>query len=281
MLLWILLDVFFWLLTSASVLLQFRAILGVKAKTIVCIEDGSATEIIKDMVRSVGEEPEIRQFTRLAPLQVATEPIASFRDLQPGDCLIAFGRRHLFGMKAHIEQQLGVKCAIVYGSLPPETRKEQSKLFNDPDSDYKFLVASDAIGMGLNFNIRRVIFSQLHKHDGDLHRQLTTGEIRQIAGRAGRYGTEFGEGGVVTTLGTKKYLEVIRRALDPSVQLPNIEYAYLGISPEEFISFQEQVGGRRRMGEEIEAEGRRLPVKRVFVTSFLNCETGSPLPFRP
>jgi hypothetical protein len=55
------------------------------------------------------------------------------------------------------------QVCIVYGALPPETRKHQAQLFNDPGSGYSVLVASDAVGLGLNFNIRRVIFSTLSK----------------------------------------------------------------------------------------------------------------------
>ena len=90
-----------------------------------------------------------------------------------------------------------------YGSLPPETRAQQARLFNDPDNDYDFLVASDAIGMGLNLfvrptrrfendlltssrSIKRVIFESVRKHDGAKIRQLSVSNIKQIAGRAGR-----------------------------------------------------------------------------------------------
>lgn len=51
----------------------------------------------------------------------------------------------------------------MYGALPPETRKRQAQLFNDPDSGYRVLVASDAVGLGLNFNIRRVVFATTRK----------------------------------------------------------------------------------------------------------------------
>jgi len=92
-------------------------------------------------------------------------------------------------MKKKIEKETGKRCAVVYGSLPPETRAQQAALFNDPDNDYDFLAASDAIGMGLNLSIPRVIFDTAAKHDGFSFRNLNTPEIKQIAGRAGRYKT--------------------------------------------------------------------------------------------
>ncbi len=62
-------------------------------------------------------------------------------------------------------------------------------LFNDPNNDYDFVVASDAIGMGLNLEIKRVIFESVHKFDGFQHRMLSVPEFKQIGGRAGRYRT--------------------------------------------------------------------------------------------
>lgn len=103
-------------------------------------------------------------------------------------------------------------CPSRYGSLPPATRSQQAKLFNDPDSDFDstcsvtweahlltpllVLVASDAIGMGLNLNIRRLVFSSMEKFDGVQRRFLNDAEIKQIAGRAGRYGGQYPEGEV-------------------------------------------------------------------------------------
>ena len=62
-------------------------------------------------------------------------------------------------LKLEVEDVTGLRCCLIYGSLPPETRTQQAALFNDPDSGYDVLVATDAIGMGLNLNIRRVVFA--------------------------------------------------------------------------------------------------------------------------
>lgn len=116
------------------------AILGVQAKTVICIEDGSATELLRQLAESVGDEVEIKEFERLSPLAVADAPLASLNDLLPGDCVVSFGRQKLFDLKATIEGETGMKCALVYGALPPETRKQQARLFNDPESDFKVSV---------------------------------------------------------------------------------------------------------------------------------------------
>ncbi|RYR20618.1 hypothetical protein Ahy_B03g065809 [Arachis hypogaea] len=69
-------------------------------------------------------------------------------------------------------------------------------MFNDATSEFDVLVACDVIGMGLNLNISRIIFSTLKKFDGFEFRDLTVPEIKQIAGRAGRYGSNFSVGEV-------------------------------------------------------------------------------------
>lgn len=83
--------------------------------------------------------------------------------------------------------------------MPPETRAEQAKLFNNQTGDFKVLVASDAIGMGLNLQIKRVVFETMRKFDGAAVKLLSYSQVKQIAGRAGRFGSSF-LGGLVTTL---------------------------------------------------------------------------------
>ncbi len=66
-----------------------------------------------------------------------------------------------------VEKETGLRTCVIYGALPPEMRRLQARLFNERDSEYSVLVASDAVGMGLNLNIRRVIFHTLEKYDGE------------------------------------------------------------------------------------------------------------------
>jgi len=76
---------------------------------------------------------------------------------------------------------------VVYGALPPEMRRMQARLFNEPGNGYDVLVASDAVGMGLNLNIRRVIFHTLRKAAGDgpgSTAPVPPSQVKQIAGAA-------------------------------------------------------------------------------------------------
>ena len=77
------------------------------------------------------------------------------------------------------------RVCVVYGALPPEMRRTQARLFNEPGNGYDVLVASDAIGMGLNLNIRRIIFHTLSKTMGGGHEDIVEvppAQIKQIAG---------------------------------------------------------------------------------------------------
>jgi ATP-dependent RNA helicase SUPV3L1/SUV3 len=78
--------------------------------------------------------------------------------------------------------------------LPPQTRADQARLFNDPDSPYQILVASDAIGMGLNLNIRRIIFNSIFKFNGESVVKLSHSDVKQISGRAGRRNSPYPNG---------------------------------------------------------------------------------------
>ena len=106
--------------------------------------------LIQELCDIMNEPLEIRHYERLNPLTAQQKPVRSFADIQPGDCVVGFSRRSLFHYKKQIEEALDFKskACIVYGGLPPETRKDQASLFNAPDNDYNVLVATDAIGMG-------------------------------------------------------------------------------------------------------------------------------------
>ncbi|KAL2267592.1 hypothetical protein VTJ83DRAFT_4869 [Remersonia thermophila] len=167
-----------------------QAFLGVQAKEVHLCGEERVVPLIQALCARIGEKCIVHRYERLNPLSVMDDSLkGDFRNLRKGDAVVAFSRVNIHQIKKGIEQKTGRRCAIVYGSLPPETRASQAALFNDPDNDYDFLVASDAIGMGLNLEIKRVIFDASYKFDGVGIRQLTIPEIKQIGGRAGRYRT--------------------------------------------------------------------------------------------
>ncbi|CAD6448758.1 3771e6d2-6473-47fe-9897-ec38197fabb8 [Sclerotinia trifoliorum] len=182
-----------------------QAVLGVQAEEVHLCGELRTTELIKKLCAMMGDKLVIHNYERLGKLQVMSKSLstrAHERDgpseksggpvskLEKGDAIILFSRMKIHAMKNQIEaQHKGKRCAIVYGSLPPETRALQAALFNDPDNDYDFLVASNAIGMGLNLSVKRVILESVSRFDGTDLITLPLSEIKQIAGRAGRYKT--------------------------------------------------------------------------------------------
>ncbi|KAK4231388.1 P-loop containing nucleoside triphosphate hydrolase protein [Podospora fimiseda] len=176
-----------------------QAVLGIQAKELHLCGEDRAVGLIQELCARIGDKCVVHRYERLNPLSVMKDSLGgNFQKLEKGDAVVSFSRFNLHQLKAGIEKVTGRRCAIVYGSLPPETRATQAALFNDPNNDYDFLVASDAIGMGLNLEIKRVVFETSTKYDGIKHRNLTVPEIKQIGGRAGRYKTATAEVATVT-----------------------------------------------------------------------------------
>ena len=108
----------------------------------------------------------------------------SFSKLKPRSAIIAFNINNIYEIAENLRSHRG-GAAVVLGSLSPRTRNAQVQIYEEKKVDY--LVATDAIGMGLNLNIDHVAFSSIVKFDGRYKRNLNPAEIGQIAGRAGRY----------------------------------------------------------------------------------------------
>ncbi len=104
--------------------------------------------------------------------------------LKPRSAIIAFNINKVYEIAENIRTHKG-GAAVVLGSLSPRTRNAQVEIYENKKVDY--LVATDAIGMGLNLNINHVCFTSLEKFDGRYNRNLNPSEIGQIAGRAGRF----------------------------------------------------------------------------------------------
>lgn len=128
-----------------------RAVLGSRATELHLCGEPRAVPLIQSLAALTGDKLEIHNYERLSPLKVMDDSLrGSLKKLRKGDCVICFSRVGIHALKSDIEKSTGRRAAIVYGSLPAEIRTQQASLFNDPDNDYDFLVASDAIGMGLN-----------------------------------------------------------------------------------------------------------------------------------
>lgn len=167
-----------------------QAVLGVQARELHLCGEARTVDLIKEMVSSLGDEVHVHEYERLSPLKMdKTSLEGNLNRLRKGDCIVAFTIVQIHTLRKAIERRTGKRVAIIYGSLPPETRAQQAALFNDPDNDYDYLVASNAIGMGLNLSIRRIIFATTIRFDGLKYVRIPAAEVKQIGGRAGRFST--------------------------------------------------------------------------------------------
>ena len=148
---------------------------------------GSST--IKNIISNIEEDIEYINRNRLSKLTYAGHKKIS--RINRKTAIIAFSAEEVYAIAELIRRQKG-GAAIVMGSLSPKTRNAQVELYQSGDVD--FLVATDAIGMGINMDIDHVYFSNLKKFDGRKLRKLNLSEVGQIAGRAGRYLNDGGFG---------------------------------------------------------------------------------------
>ena len=137
---------------------------------------------IKKIISNLNGDIEFINKERLSKLSYVGHKKISRIDRK--SAIIAFSTEDVYAIAELIRRQKG-GAAIVMGSLSPKTRNAQVELYQSGDVD--FLVATDAIGMGINMDLDHVYFSNLKKFDGKKLRRLNLSEIGQIAGRAGRY----------------------------------------------------------------------------------------------
>ena len=137
---------------------------------------------IKNIISKLDEDIEFINRNRLSKLSYAGYKKIS--RINRKTAIIAFSAEEVYAIAELIRRQKG-GAAIVMGSLSPKTRNAQVKLYQSGDVD--FLVATDAIGMGINMDLDHIYFSNLKNFDGKKLRKLNLSEIGQIAGRAGRY----------------------------------------------------------------------------------------------
>ncbi len=140
------------------------------------------SETLRPLIRRLLPDAEIVTRPRFSTLSYG-EPKKLSR-LPKRTAIVAFTAQEVYALAEMLRRHKG-GAAVVMGSLSPRTRNAQVAMYQSGEVDY--LVATDAIGMGLNMDIAHVAFAGLSKFDGKRHRRLTVSEMAQIAGRAGRY----------------------------------------------------------------------------------------------
>jgi ATP-dependent RNA helicase SUPV3L1/SUV3 len=138
-------------------------------------------ETIRPLLRRLIPQAEVETRPRFS--QLAYVGPQKLTKLPPRSAVVAFSAAEVYAIAELIRRRRG-GCAVVMGRLSPRTRNAQVALYQNKEVD--FLVATDAIGMGLNMDVDHVAFARLQKFDGSRPRPLTAAELAQIAGRAGR-----------------------------------------------------------------------------------------------
>jgi ATP-dependent RNA helicase SUPV3L1/SUV3 len=141
---------------------------------------GSAS--LKPLLKTLLPEAEVTSRPRFSKLSYAGPK--KLHRLPPRSAIIAFSADEVYAIAEQVRRNCG-GAAIVMGGLSPRTRNAQIEMYQAGEVDY--IVATDAIGMGLNMDVNHVAFASLRKFDGSRHRRLAVHEMAQIAGRAGRH----------------------------------------------------------------------------------------------
>ncbi|WP_282171363.1 DEAD/DEAH box helicase [Cytobacillus firmus] len=160
----------------------YKAITKANANEVHIIGSRSAKSM---MLQLLGDaDIELNEYSRDIPLEVEAKEF-KFSHVRKGDALICFSRKRVLETASRLQQE-GHSVSMIYGAMPPETRKKQVQRFINGETSV--IISTDAIGMGLNLPIRRIVFLENDKFDGTKRRTLTSQEVKQIAGRAGRKG---------------------------------------------------------------------------------------------
>jgi len=161
------------------------AVCGAPANVVYLVGAPEARRAIEVLAERLECELEVHLLKRKGPLAMEPSAVRKLRNLRRGDAVIAFSRREVL-MWRDMVTEMGLSVATVYGNLSPEVRRAQAQRFRDGAADV--VVGTDAIAMGLNMPIARVVMTTTVKYNGYEEEEIPAALARQIAGRAGRFG---------------------------------------------------------------------------------------------
>ena len=179
-----------------------RALLGLRCEEIHLCGALNAKEVVEKILKDCNDEFEFKEYKRSIPL-VVEEKNFSYKEAEEGDAIVVFSKKKVLQIAEQYSSE-GIKVSIIYGDLPPEVRRKQYDMFINKET--KVLITTDAIGMGVNLPIKRIIFLDIQKFDGEEVRNLTSQEVKQVAGRAGRKGI-YEVGYVATVRGNQRFIK--------------------------------------------------------------------------
>ncbi len=161
------------------------AVCGAPAHTVYLVGAPEARRAIEVLAARLDCELEVHVLKRKGPLSMEESPVRKLTGLRRGDAIICFSRREVLMWRDNVTEA-GLSVATVYGNLSPEVRRAQAQRFRDGAADV--VVGTDAIAMGLNMPIARIVMTTSVKYNGVEEEEIPAALARQIAGRAGRFG---------------------------------------------------------------------------------------------
>jgi ATP-dependent RNA helicase SUPV3L1/SUV3 len=202
------------------------------------------SQVMSTIINDLIDDVEFEKKERYSKLSYSG--IKKISRLERKVAIIAFSIEEVYAIAELVRRQKG-GAAVIMGSLSPKTRNSQVGLYQSGDVDY--LIATDAIGMGLNMDIDEIYFSNLKKFDGKKTRRLNLIEMSQIAGRAGRYKNDggFGTTGDCETLNSDEIEKIEKHQLPDTKMLywrnSNLDFS----SPGKLITSLEQKPNKKNL----------------------------------
>ncbi len=231
-----------------------RAMLDVRASEVHIIVNEEALELIKSILKLTNRNFEVKKYEMLKKFNFSSDSTTLSSNLQKGGVFVTFSRMNVLLNKIKL-RQLGINAAVLYGNLPPEVKKAQLQGF--ADGTYDALVTTDVIGIGINLvGCKYIVFLDTEKFDGEEFRSINAMEVRQIAGRAGRYG--ISEDSFVSADSIYK-LNFLKKMYDEPF---GVHRGYVGFDYAMFSSFP----------EDMSIYDRVMAFKEIdFIPKALNC----------
>ncbi|MBN2826072.1 MAG: helicase [Campylobacterales bacterium] len=205
-----------------------NALIGAPAKKIYLTGSSDALNAVTEICEYLGETLRVIEFKRKNELTVLPHPTDMGR-IEKATAIVSFSRRDVLSLKQQLSHKY--KISVIYGNLSPEVRREEARRFREGESD--ILISTDAIAMGLNLPIKTLLFAKDNKFDGLRRREITTTEVLQISGRAGRYGIEErGSEGALNSSSILTHINKMFKKPLPSIKPPfavmaNLEHVLL------------------------------------------------------
>lgn len=216
-----------------------NAILNIRAKEIHVITNEEAFGLITKILDITGRGYTVKKYEMLKKFRFTDTNFGQITQIPKRGIFVCFSRLNVLIRKMYLEKK-GHNVSVLYGNLPPEVKKKQITDFIEGRTD--MVVTTDVIGMGINVPCDYIVFTEISKFDGVQKRRLNPLEIKQIAGRTGRYGLSSDD--AFCSAYSSHDLNYLKTAYDTPYF---VQKAYFGLTFEIFSAFPEKTPIHERL----------------------------------